>query len=111
MKPVFIAVFVLFSCALSAQTDTIPKWQYMELAYTKGTTFIKQYVDIRTGGDPTGVTQKRKLALDEKGEPIKFGSAIEALNYFGGIGWELVTMYEDKEDMMRFQHYILKKRL
>ena len=32
--------------------------------------------------------------VDESGKPIKFNSAVDALNYMSSLGWELVTAFE-----------------
>lgn len=44
---------------------------------------------------------------DEDGQLILFNSAVDALNYLNGYGWELHTVYNDSSDT----YYVMRRRM
>lgn len=108
MKKTLIALLFLAPICAAAQTSATT-WHYMEVVYTTGGFSSKQKVEVDTGEDTTGWFKKIKFATDAEGKAIKFKTAIDALNHFGGEGWELVTMYVTADGVLVGQHYIMKK--
>ena len=51
------------------------------------------------------------LLYDEKGQPIKFRSPMDAVNYLGERGWRLVTTYYSNDSKGQLRHYILEKKV
>ena len=51
------------------------------------------------------------LLYDEKGQPVKFRSPMDAVNYLGERGWRLVTSYYSDDVKGQVRHYILEKRV
>lgn len=45
---------------------------------------------------------------DESGRPVRFHSAMDALNYLNGEGWELVTAIYDHEHVNMF--YLMRRK-
>jgi hypothetical protein len=115
MKKIIFTLFVFcaITFAATAQSDTIAtalqkKYSYCEIVSSPGLAGAKITVEIDFG-QKTKVFQDTRLK-GKDGKPIKFNSTIDALNYMGSDGWELVQVYTTtySADTFRY-HYLLKK--
>ena len=55
------------------------------------------------GGWP-GLVDKLR---DEAGDLLLFNSAVDALNYLNGYGWQLFSVYNDSSDT----HYVMRRKV
>ena len=51
------------------------------------------------------------LLFDEKGQPIKFRSPMDAVNYLGERGWRVVSSYSLNDAKGSSRHYVLEKKV
>jgi hypothetical protein len=51
------------------------------------------------------------LFRDTAGKPVEFNSAIDALNWLNGQGWELLNTFVLVEDGDGVAYYVLRRRL
>lgn len=51
------------------------------------------------------------LFRDTAGKPVEFNSAIDALNWLNGQGWELMNTFVLVEDGDGVAYYVLRRRL
>ncbi len=54
--------------------------------------------------------QKAYLRDPKTGKPRVFNSMVDALNYFGGHGWEFVQAYTMISGGQYIYHYLMKKK-
>ena len=112
---VTLLALLLISILATAQSDSIPtvlqkKFSYCEIIGTAGVAGGTVTVEIDYG-------QKTKIFTDTRlknkdGKPIKFNSLIDALNYLGNDGWELVQVYTTIYSANTTRnHYLLKKEI
>lgn len=121
MKKIVILIAALFvSVAASAQNIPQDSSQdsprsfkvYCEIvtAYSAGLFTDRTTVNIDFG-QQTDFWESDKELLDDSGRPIVFNNILDALNYMGERGWELVQEYFDisyKTDNPR-HHWVLCK--
>lgn len=108
-----LLLFCAIAFAATAQQDTTAtanqkKYTYCEIVSSPALAGAKITVEIDYG-QKTKVFQDTRLK-GKDGKPIKFNSTIDALNYMGSDGWELVQVYTTtySADTFRY-HYLLKK--
>ncbi|MCE1156119.1 MAG: hypothetical protein LWW91_08370 [Bacteroidales bacterium] len=117
MKKFMFSLFVLCLMSLfaTAQSDSIPtvvikRFTYCEIIGTSGLAGSKVTVDIDFG-QKTKIFSDTRLK-DKDGKPIKFNSLIDALNYMGNDGWELVQVFTSTYSADTYKyHYLLKKEI
>lgn len=103
-KLAFLFLLLFCSGLLPAQENN--KYVYCEIqTYLKGIGG-KQGALIDFGSKSE--LQNDKTYKDESGQPLKFDSAIDALNFMANNGWELVQAYVFTFPACR---YVLKKRI
>ena len=49
--------------------------------------------------------------INIRGDPIKFNSMVDAMNYMGRIGWEFTQAYVITIGKQNVYHWLLKKKL
>jgi len=112
MKKLFfyLTISVVFSTFVFAQSNQkllIKKFQYCELKYTNG-----RYMEYDNGVRKKG--WGANYLSDINGRPLKFETSVDALNYMGETGWELVQMYVEKTGdavSVVATHYMMKKEI
>jgi hypothetical protein len=52
-----------------------------------------------------------KILKDENGGAIVFNSMVDAMNYFGAVGWEFVQAYVVTTNNQHVYHWLLKKEI
>lgn len=117
MKKIVILIAALFvSVAASAQNTsqdsprTFKVYCEIVTAYSAGLFTDRTTVNIDFG-QQTDFWESDKELLDDSGRPIVFNNILDALNYMGERGWELVQEYFDisyKTDNPR-HHWVLCK--
>lgn len=113
-KILFTTVFIVFfSVSLISQTKneqlSSRKFIYSELTYTGN--FSKNSTIEADFGEETHWFKTKKLT-NEKGKKLRFNTIVDALNYMGNEGWELVQIYVvPNTDNISTQHYVFKKEI
>lgn len=82
-----IFFLVLYSSCFSQDTAKVE--QYCSVDVRPVLLSRKVVIQIDYGAKRTDSTDAK--VKDEKGETIKFNSFIDAMNYMGKMGWEMVT--------------------
>ncbi|GET22255.1 hypothetical protein [Prolixibacter denitrificans] len=107
-------LFILFSLAATAQdknkADSTTKFIYCELTNTDKSVGTMTTVEADFGQRKGGFHDSR-LKDPKSGKVITFNSIIDALNYMGNQGWELVQTYQTSVDNQMIHHWIMKKRI
>ena len=111
-----LMLIMLFALAMTATAknkttagSTI-KFIYCELtnAQRMGGTMTTVEADF---GQKKGAFHDLRLKDKETGKVITFNSMVDALNYMGNQGWELVQTYQEKVEDRVVHHWILKKQI
>lgn len=98
-------LFVL--CFVRAQQSQSHYYAYCEV--TVGSSGMMDYINISFD---FGYTRyPNALLYDDKGQPVKFRSPMDAVNYLGERGWHLVTSYYSNDTKGQVRHYILEKKV
>lgn len=115
-KFLFILAFAVVSVAAFAQT---PYKTYCEIVGTGNILGTKiKSVEVDMGQEMNykmwGLSNSRVLA-DENGEKVEFNSMMDAVNFFGRLGWRLHSTYAITESSMggkvNVYHYIFEKEV
>ena len=94
-------------CLVRAQQRQSQYNAYCEV--TVGSTGMDQFINITFD---FGYTRyPNALLYDDKGQPIKFRSPMDAVNYLGERGWRVVTSYYSNDTKGQLRHYIMEKRV
>ena len=104
-----LLVMVVMCCAINvwAQQKTTQYNAYCEV--TVRNSGMDNFINITFD---FGLTRyPNALIYDEKGQPIKFRSPMDAVNYLGERGWRLVTSYYSDDAKGQVRHYILEKKV
>lgn len=117
MKTLLIALLVstIACCHVSAQAPAdSTAWRYADVIYMLGEFTTKQKVEVDYGNRVKGWFRAPEMLVDENGQPIKFKTLIDALNWMGERGWELVQTYQTNESngiatSLTYQHFILRR--
>jgi hypothetical protein len=109
MKPIHvILLWMLLAAPLWAAGQATGKFVYCEvICYEQAWGQVTMEVDF---GQKTKAFQSKWLK-DEAGRIIVFKSRIDALNYMGSLGWELIEVYADSVGSRMEQHYLMKRPL
>ena len=118
MKKLFFTALLLMLFALvttvTAQdkphTDASVKFIYCELTNAEKSVGTMTTVEADFGQAKGGFHDSR-LKDQQTGKVITFNSIVDALNYMGNQGWELVDTYQEKVENRIVHHWILKKRI
>jgi len=115
MKKIILSVVfvcISFFSALSQTTDpqtTLKKFGYCELTFTGN--FGRNSTIEADFGEKIPWFKTKKLTGDN-GKKLKFNTIVDALNYMGEDGWELVQVYTiHLSENSISHHYVLKKEL
>lgn len=108
-----IALFILLlaggvASARQPASDTVPTsgWIYAQLI-ARNLPVAKPYPVLFDYGQPPSSAWSYDTLKDETGNELLFFSAMAALNYLTGRGWEFVQAYSSGEDNDKC-HYIVR---
>ena len=90
--------------------DASVKFIYCELTNAEKSVGTMTTVEADFGQAKGGFHDSR-LKDQQTGKVITFNSIVDALNYMGNQGWELVDTYQEKVENRVVHHWILKKRI
>lgn len=111
LTTLLVFVLLLASSALYGQTN--PKFLYCEIGVTENYSRITKQSLVKVDfGSKELTTAIGNTMLDpQTGKFMAFRSPVDALNYLGRTGWELLQTYTSpaisKDDL--YIHYILRK--
>lgn len=110
MKKLFIlSIFFLPFIAGFSQADTAKIEQYCAVVVTPRLLSSKVTIDIDYG-EGRSVWKDNRLKTEE-GKVKKFNSVIDALNYMGNNGWQLVNAFPISTGNNTFvYHYVFRKQ-
>ena len=86
------------------------RWKYCEL---RGMTLFKGITKVTITwecGSWVNVFSDTRVKNDQ-GTAMKFNSIIDALNYYGNLGWELTEAYPTSVGSGSVYHYLMKKKV
>jgi hypothetical protein len=109
----FMMLFALAITATANEKDTAARtlrFTYCELTNTQKTVGTMTTVEADFGQKKVPL-QDNRLKDKQTGKVITFHSIVDALNYMGEQGWELVQTYQEKVEDRVVHHWILKKRV
>ena len=109
MKKLFIVSVILFSCSKSfSQADTTKIEQYCDVVATPRLLSTKVTIDIDFGESRSAWKDNRLKT--EEGKLKKFNTIVDALNYMGNNGWQLVNAFPINTGSSSYvYHYIFRK--
>lgn len=84
-------ILILAVLAMMAVTASAQKRVFCEIVGTQGFMSKKVTVTIDLGQAKSAF--KWQGLVDENGEPMKFNSMVDAMNYMGSLGWEFEQAY------------------
>lgn len=111
MKKFILAIIILIGTQLSvtAQSDTTRIEQYCTVVATPRLLSSRVTIDIDYG-ERRSVWKDNRLK-DEGGKVIKFNTVVDALNYMGENGWQLVNAFPVSTGNNSFTyHYVFRKQ-
>lgn len=109
MKKLIILSIILFICIKSfSQADTEKIEQYCDVVATPRLLSSKVTIDIDFG-ESRSVWKDNRLKTEE-GKLKKFNTVIDALNYMGNNGWQLVNAFPVSTGATAYvYHYVFRK--
>lgn len=108
MKKLIIAAAILFtSFQTFAQRDTSRVEQYAEVIATPRLLSAKVTIDIDYGEERS--IWKDNRIKDQEGRVKKFNTTVDALNYMGKEGWQLINAFPYVSGNTYVYHYVFKK--
>lgn len=114
MKKVLLIIIVSLAslCAYAQSNDSISnKFMYCELVGTSNMLGTKVRVEVDFGQEVSFFKQyEQRILKDEQGNPLKFNSMVDALNYMGSLGWEFCQAYEISSGGSHVYHWLLKRK-
>lgn len=118
MKKIFLfSLLTLSGLSLKAQTiNNIPindiKVEYIKIVAERIPLSSQEDIALDFGQESSIWKSGTKTIRDEKGKEIDFNSAMDALNFMGKFGFELVSSYgvhRDNASDTKF-YYIMRKK-
>lgn len=107
MKKLFLlALFI--ACAGMAKAQKVE--QYCEMVAMQKLLSRKVTIDIDYGEERKLFSFKDTRVKDDLGKVKSFNSVVDALNYLGRIGWQLVNAFPVAESSGVVYHYIFKRQ-
>jgi len=109
MKKLFIFAIVIFCCAQSfSQTDTARIEQYCAVIASPRLLSSKVTIDIDYG-EGRSIWKDNRLKTEE-GKVKKFNTVVDALNFMGNNGWQLVNAFPVSTGSNTFVYnYVFRK--
>jgi hypothetical protein len=109
MKKLLVLIIVLFSYGKSfSQADTTKIEQYCAVVATPRLLSSRVTIDIDYG-ERRSVWNDNRLKTEE-GKVKKFNTVIDALNYMGNNGWQLVNAFPISTGTNTYvYHYVFRK--
>lgn len=111
MQRLITLLFVFQSVLGFSQVHDSLVWRYAAIDYSVGGFNSKSTVVVDYGESVQGFVHKSDVLKDENGNTIKFKTSVDALNWMGERGWELVSVSKDVEPYTKLatERYILKR--
>jgi hypothetical protein len=106
MKKLFVLIVCLVSFA-GASAQKIE--QYCEMTAQPKLFSRKVTIDIDNGEERKWISFKDTRIKDELGKVKSFNSVIDAMNFLGRSGWQLVNAFLVTEGSQLVYHYVFKK--
>lgn len=104
-KILMLAVLAIMAVSASAQ-----KRVFCEIVGTQGLLSKKVTVTIDLGQKQSAF--RWQGLVDENGEPMKFNSMVDAMNYMGSLGWEFEQAYSIGDAKSGYTyHFLLSKEV
>lgn len=99
-----------FKAANDSSAVVNSKFVYCELiGYEKVfSTSVNIQIDF---GQSTKLLADKRLRDEQTGKVKSFNSMIDAMNYMGEDGWELVQIYDKMQNETVMYHWVLKKKV
>jgi hypothetical protein len=113
-KKIVLVIWMCMFVSISFAQESVKNKQfnYCELACQKQLLSNKVKCFIDYGQQTTLLNEKRKMKLkDEEGKIKKFESNIDALNYLGLEGWEVIGTYYITIKKDSYFVYLLKQEV
>lgn len=86
------------------------QWEYCELVGSTWITGItKITIELDCGNKEAAFDDMRMR--DKNGKLLKFQTMVEALNYFGTQGWEVIDAYPVSTGSQLVYHYLIKREI
>ena len=105
-KLVFIVLPFISFVALAHDTTTIEQYCRMVISERSFSTKVKIELDL--GAERKLFSGDTRLRDELTGKLKKFSSVVDALNYMGAQGWELVNAFPMGDS--RIYHYYFRRR-
>ncbi|MDR1274754.1 MAG: hypothetical protein LBK12_09420 [Odoribacteraceae bacterium] len=96
MKTTIIIIMALCLPAFAFSQDTVARKSYVYCEIVGTAKMLSNKVTIQVDfGQKTSFWKSGadRLLKGEDGKPIEFNSMVDAMNHFGGMGWEFVQAY------------------
>lgn len=107
-----LAALLFVSVASAQEVATDKKFNYCELVCKKKLLSNKVKCFMDYGQHTSILNEKRKMKLkDEEGKVLKFESNIDALNFLGLQGWEVIDTYYITIKKDTYFGYLLKQEV
>ncbi len=107
-----VMAFFCLAVATAQEVATNKQFNYCELVCKKKLLSNKVKCFMDYGQHTTIANEKRKMKLkDEEGKVLKFESNIDALNYLGLQGWEVIDTYYITIKKDTYFGYLLKQEV
>lgn len=103
-----IAVVVFATMAFTAIEET--KYSYCEIVGSAKAFSKKVTISVDFGND-SKLFADQKIRDEATGKAKSFNSMVDALNFMGGNGWELVQAYTVTTGGANTYHWMLKKKV
>ena len=104
-KIAFLLLFIIAFAGVQAQKIE----QYCEMTAQPKLFSRKVTIDIDNGEERKWISFKDTRIKDELGKVKSFNSVIDAMNFLGRSGWQLVNAFMVIEGSQLVYHYVFKK--
>jgi hypothetical protein len=104
MKTIVAIILINTSLCCFSQNNTMVE-QYCSVSLNSVMFSKKLTMEIDYGGRRNDSTDRR--VTNEKGEPIKFNSFVDAVNYMGKLGWKLAPYFSN----LSGNYFVFKKEM
>ena len=110
MKKLLVIGLIVFSSYNGfSQKDTSKVEQYAEVVATPRLLSTKVTIDIDYG-EERSIWKDNRLRTDE-GKLKKFNTVVDALNFMGKEGWQLVNAFPYVTGNTQVYHYVFKRSI
>ena len=108
MKKILVILLGMLTMTAVAQN----KMAYCEIVATQRLFSTKVNILVDFGQEQDLWDYTKDCLADENGKPIIFNSVVDALNYMGTFGWEVVTTYAiGNSQTGNVYHFLMSKKI